>query len=737
MSGIGRVRQPKSGPREGRSIARRYAILAILRSGRSSSVCRAWDRTLQRHVALKAAACPSLHPGSDDTVLHEAEVLLALRHPGVIPVVEAGRDDDTPFFVMPYVGGGTLEHRRPRRHDGLPLPGDVGELWHWLPIVAESLDHVHGRGYLHGDISLSNVLCDGTGLPMLIDFGSSRRATGGDDPVSDHRALAAAVGQWLAGEACSDLATRRPDLPGVVVRAVARGASSDIAERFPTCEAFAAAVLAATPRPTSLEKIQLVCPLCDRLLSVNPASVGKHGRCPRCGKPVTVASDLQSLETAAFRQTIASIQSGGSRGRAIPWVRIGRLGLLVVGLLAIVLVAPRNDAPPDSVTPETSGAPVGPPFTGGDREGPGAVTEPRPPEAARDAPAPAAEASSPTPAPRAAAAPSEPGEETVESQRDPPPEAVPTEAARLQVPSDDAIGRAVAGVRSAYADDYGRAAENGQAILLADDLLRLADESEDSTRRYAALLESERLSKEDGRIKDAVDAVRKRVTLYRCDPDASYRAVLTSAAGSRHLHSPGMFQQASDLGEDFLERENFALAREALALAETSTLHPGTQSDKNSASMHALKQRIDERERSFQEYVVARDQLAVDEANASASGTVGTYLCLFRQDWSRGIPYLAKSDLAVVSEIARRHAQAFAGEAPDAREVMAVADDWWRIAEGEIVPAWSGSHRAKIRQFAASLYASAAEGLVDPFERRVAAERAGTIVAPSHRARGR
>ncbi|MGE3854557.1 MAG: serine/threonine-protein kinase, partial [Planctomycetota bacterium] len=108
----------------------------------------------------------SAEPEIRKRFVREARAQARLDHPNIIPVLDAGEHDDTPYLVMPMFSGGSLKdllHERKR------LPEDEA-IDLWVPLL-EALDHAHSRGYVHRDIKPDNVMLDNAGQPWLADFG--------------------------------------------------------------------------------------------------------------------------------------------------------------------------------------------------------------------------------------------------------------------------------------------------------------------------------------------------------------------------------------------------------------------------------------------------------------------------------------------------------------------------------------------------------------------------------------
>src|SRR5436190_8383913 len=92
---------------EGQLYAGRYEIRGILGQGGMGQVLRAFDRQLQREVAIKVALDT---PQARERLEREMVLTAQLQHPGIVALYERGtRPDGTPFLVMRQVPGRPLD----------------------------------------------------------------------------------------------------------------------------------------------------------------------------------------------------------------------------------------------------------------------------------------------------------------------------------------------------------------------------------------------------------------------------------------------------------------------------------------------------------------------------------------------------------------------------------------------------------------------------------------------------
>ncbi len=71
------------------------------------------------------------------------------------------------------------------------------------------------------------------------------------------------------------------------------------------------------------------------------------------------------------------------------------------------------------------------------------------------------------------------------------------------------------------------------------------------------------------------------------------------------------------------------------------------------------------------------DKLKIDPKDARANEEVGKYWCFQHQRWSRGLPYLAKSDHPVLAQLAQKDLQ----NPQKGSEKKQLAEAWWKAAE--------------------------------------------------------
>lgn len=275
-----------------RALGPGYELRDLIGRGGFGAVYSAWDRTLERDVAVKALR-HDLFPTRLvlERFQREAKAVARLRHPHILPVYTVGEGEGLAFMVMPLIRGESLQALL-QRGDSLSLD-DVVRI---VGEVCRALDAAHRAGFVHRDVKPENILLDGDDRhALLADFGiakavegdtgmtASGMAIGSPQYMSPEQAMAepdvdarsdvyslgavayellskrrpyeaANFQQLLVRQATQEptaLADVAPDVPPAIAGVVMRALSRERGARWQTAGEFAAALAGVLPRATA------------------------------------------------------------------------------------------------------------------------------------------------------------------------------------------------------------------------------------------------------------------------------------------------------------------------------------------------------------------------------------------------------------------------------------------------------------------------------------------------------
>ena len=150
-----------------------YELRDLIGRGGFGAVYAAWDRKLERDVAVKALRHDLFPtPLVLERFQREARAVAKLRHPHILPVYTVGEGYGLAFMVMPLIKGESLAARLKRSS---PLP--PAEAVRITSEIARALDAAHRVGIVHRDVKPENILLEGDEqLALLADFGIAKVA---------------------------------------------------------------------------------------------------------------------------------------------------------------------------------------------------------------------------------------------------------------------------------------------------------------------------------------------------------------------------------------------------------------------------------------------------------------------------------------------------------------------------------------------------------------------------------
>ena len=153
-----------------------WRIVGIIGHGGMGTVYRVErvDNQYKQTAALKYVRAEVSSHNLIEAFLDERNVLASMSHPGIVPLLDGGVDEDgQPWFVMQEVDGEPIDQWCNRKK--LPIRDRV-ELF---MRACDAVVYAHARGILHQDIKPSNLLVTQDGHVQLLDFGLSIPVAGG------------------------------------------------------------------------------------------------------------------------------------------------------------------------------------------------------------------------------------------------------------------------------------------------------------------------------------------------------------------------------------------------------------------------------------------------------------------------------------------------------------------------------------------------------------------------------
>jgi serine/threonine-protein kinase len=343
----------------GTLVGERFRLEEKIGSGGMSSVYRAFDPTLERHVAIKLMHRDiSSDPDQLERFRREARAVAQLNHPHVVTVIDAGEDEGAPYIVFEYVEGETLK-RRIRRLGRLPVPEAVA----YAIEIGRALECAHSNKLVHRDVKPQNVLIDLDGRAKVTDFGIARsmdaqgltatgRVLGTTDYVSPEQALGHDVTEqsdvYSLGIVLYEMLTGevpfKADTQVAVAMKHVREPLPDVQRRRPELSAALAAVVERATAKETANRYATVADMVHELEEVLGIEAARSGHAT--GEATTVLRSL-SGDTAEFAP--ASLR----HPRRALWLSIAVLAV-VAGVIAF-LATRTEEGPGPAAIPRTPG----------------------------------------------------------------------------------------------------------------------------------------------------------------------------------------------------------------------------------------------------------------------------------------------------------------------------------------------------------------------------------------------
>jgi predicted permease len=151
------------------AVVDRYLIDEEVGQGGMGTVYLARDVKHGRQVAIKVISPEAVSGVGADQFLKEIRNTARLEHPHILTLLDSGQAAGYPYYVMPYIKGGSLRDLLQKKQRL-----SVEEVVEIAKGIAAALRHAHDHRVVHCDLKPENILLGPEGHAYLADFGIAR-----------------------------------------------------------------------------------------------------------------------------------------------------------------------------------------------------------------------------------------------------------------------------------------------------------------------------------------------------------------------------------------------------------------------------------------------------------------------------------------------------------------------------------------------------------------------------------
>ncbi len=142
------------------------------------------------HVSVGSSGSRELVEKCKRKFVREAQNISNLKHSNIIKVLDVFEENDTAYYVMEYIEGGSLSER-------ITTHGAASEIdaLHYIRQIASALQYIHTQNITHLDVKPDNILLKEGDIAVLIDFGLAKQY---DDAGNQKSSLLTAASRGYA-----------------------------------------------------------------------------------------------------------------------------------------------------------------------------------------------------------------------------------------------------------------------------------------------------------------------------------------------------------------------------------------------------------------------------------------------------------------------------------------------------------------------------------------------------------
>jgi hypothetical protein len=257
--------------------------------------------------------------------------------------------------------------------------------------------------------------------------------------------------------------------------------------------------------------------------------------------------------------------------------------------------------------------------------------------------------------------------------------------AKSPVPGKEALAEAEAEIRSVFKTELAKVKDDPKAGKeLANELLKQARKTTDSLAlRFAGLALARDLAARAGDHATALDAIDELAASFQVNTSGMKAKVFVLAARETTDKDVAvdLIEAMLEMLPEALAADDYQAAAQLLGAAQTAMAH--AKSLPLAARIEKAEQEVHAVQKQFEQVKPFVEKLKDNAADAEANGEVGKYYSLYKGNWERGLPLLARGKddtlkALAVKDLAKPRAS---------KKQAELGDGWWDLAQKEKPPA--------------------------------------------------
>ena len=176
--------------------SQRFRILRRIAEGGIGTVYAAFDRDLQREVAIKQLKGSLTNKTAlVNRFLLEATITSHLEHPNIVPIYAVGQTQDGQhFYAMRLIQGKSMQLAIEMLHQTSRASGNSEIDFRGNPVardlllrfvaVCRAIGFAHSHGVIHRDIKPGNIMVGDFGETLIVDWGLARKLPNASDSAA-------------------------------------------------------------------------------------------------------------------------------------------------------------------------------------------------------------------------------------------------------------------------------------------------------------------------------------------------------------------------------------------------------------------------------------------------------------------------------------------------------------------------------------------------------------------------